>query len=176
MLNAQTQLALVKYVDDKNQERTHDVCERVYERGGVDVAAFMTQEGKEYMILGVQYRPAIDKYCVGFPAGLIDKGENPEEAACRELKEETGYEGEAVSVRPSLPAHQGISTTYSYLVHMKVDGDKYKTEPEQKLEDGEYIKVIKIEKSKLLETLHRFSNKGFALDPKLYSLALGYAT
>lgn len=37
-----------------------------------------------------------------FPAGLIDKGETPEQAALRELYEETGYK-EGVSVRRSSP-------------------------------------------------------------------------
>ena len=32
---------------------------------------------------------------VEFPAGLIDQGESPEQAALRELAEETGYGSEA---------------------------------------------------------------------------------
>ena len=36
-----------------------------------------------------------------FPSpGLIDQGEGAEEAAVRELKEETGYMGEVVGVTP----------------------------------------------------------------------------
>ena len=42
-----------------------------------------------------QYRPPIDKVIIEFPAGLIDAGETAEEAAVRELKEETGYVGVA---------------------------------------------------------------------------------
>ena len=41
----------------------------------------------------VQYRPPVEAFCVEFPAGLIDEGESPEQAAVRELKEETGYSG-----------------------------------------------------------------------------------
>ena len=34
------------------------------------------------------------RVCIEFPAGLINKGENPQLAAIREMKEETGQEGE----------------------------------------------------------------------------------
>lgn len=40
-------------------------------------------------MLCVQYRPPLDSLCVEFPAGLIDQGESAEEAALRELREET---------------------------------------------------------------------------------------
>jgi 8-oxo-dGTP pyrophosphatase MutT (NUDIX family) len=33
----------------------------------------------------------VDSVCVELPAGLVDPGETPQEAALRELKEETGY-------------------------------------------------------------------------------------
>jgi len=49
----------------------------------------ITSEGR---ILTVrQYRPALDKFTLELPGGLIDEGENPEIAATRELFEETGY-------------------------------------------------------------------------------------
>jgi 8-oxo-dGTP pyrophosphatase MutT (NUDIX family) len=38
-----------------------------------------------------QYRPPIDKVAIEVPAGLVDAGETPEQAAVREMKEETGY-------------------------------------------------------------------------------------
>lgn len=51
------------------------------------VAILALLEGK---ILGVrQYRPAIGQTSWEVPAGLIDNGETPEEAAKRELAEET---------------------------------------------------------------------------------------
>lgn len=51
-----------------------------------------------------QYRPAVDRYTLELPSGLIDAGESPAEAARRELLEETGYEAAGVEVLgPMLP-------------------------------------------------------------------------
>lgn len=44
-------------------------------------------------MLQKQYRPPIDKVVIEVPAGLVDAGETAEQAAVRELKEETGYVG-----------------------------------------------------------------------------------
>ena len=48
-----------------------------------------TTEGK--WVMTEQYRHGTGKIALEFPAGIIDKGETPEEAAIRELQEECGY-------------------------------------------------------------------------------------
>ena len=46
---------------------------------------------KENIILVRQFRYPIQRESIEIPAGLLESGEKPEEAAQRELKEETGY-------------------------------------------------------------------------------------
>lgn len=53
--------------------------------------------GDEEIILVRQFRPAISKHTLELPAGSIDRSESPEQAAARELYEETGYVCESLS-------------------------------------------------------------------------------
>ncbi|MCI1219867.1 MAG: NUDIX hydrolase [Bifidobacterium sp.] len=42
-----------------------------------------------------EYRAGSNTFAYGIPAGLMDEGENPEQAAVRELREETGVEADS---------------------------------------------------------------------------------
>jgi ADP-ribose pyrophosphatase len=53
----------------------------------------------DQQILAVrQYRPAVERYTIELPAGMVDPQENPLDTARRELLEETGYEASAIEL------------------------------------------------------------------------------
>ncbi len=56
------------------------------------VAIIMHDESGEKILINREYRMAMGRWVYNFPAGLIDEGETPEQAARRELKEETGLD------------------------------------------------------------------------------------
>jgi ADP-ribose pyrophosphatase len=51
------------------------------------------------LLLEKQFRAPAGRIVVELPAGLVDESETVEEAALRELREETGYVGEIVRER-----------------------------------------------------------------------------
>lgn len=70
---------------------------------------------KDKKILGVeQHRPAIGQNSWEIPAGLIDKGETPQEAAMRELAEETQLQGD-LELITQFYSSPGFTTEKLYL-------------------------------------------------------------
>ncbi|MBN2313787.1 MAG: NUDIX hydrolase [Sedimentisphaerales bacterium] len=62
-----------------------------YKINSPDGVIMLVMTCDEKMILVRQFRPALNQYTLEFPSGFINEGESPQEAARRELKEETGY-------------------------------------------------------------------------------------
>jgi len=67
--------------------------ELILHPGGVVILA-CNADGEFIMVR--QYRYAIGDYLLEFPAGRLNPGENPQMAALRELKEETGYQANQI--------------------------------------------------------------------------------
>lgn len=72
-----------------------------------DYACIVAFTEAQEVLLVRQYRPAVELYSLELPSGLIDPGETPEQAAGRELLEETGYEVPAVEVLGSMHVDSG---------------------------------------------------------------------
>lgn len=68
----------------------------------------LTKENE--VILAKQFRPGPEEVLLELPGGGIDPGETPEEAAARELLEETGYKGNIQFVTKALDC--GYSTMH----------------------------------------------------------------
>jgi ADP-ribose pyrophosphatase len=59
-----------------------------------DSVGIIAIDGRENIILVEQFRIATRNKLIEIPAGKIEKGETPEDAAQREMNEEIGYSGE----------------------------------------------------------------------------------
>lgn len=75
----------------------------------------LTQAGE--MVFVRQFRPAVEEFTLELPGGHIDDGESPEEAARRELVEETGFSAEGMEALGTLFSDTGRNEnrTWCYL-------------------------------------------------------------
>lgn len=93
------------------------------------------------VVLVKQYRPVISDYIYELPAGIIDPGETMEEAAKRELFEETGLKSTSYEVflKPSYTS-VGMTDETTAIVKMDVCGEI----TSDNVEENEEIEVIKV--------------------------------
>jgi ADP-ribose pyrophosphatase len=80
----------VEFASGKEVEVYHCVAQP-------DYIAILAKTSSGLIPLVRQYRPAVEAYTWELPAGLLEKGEGPEDACRRELKEETGLNAEKVT-------------------------------------------------------------------------------
>ncbi|KAJ7734933.1 NUDIX hydrolase domain-like protein [Mycena maculata] len=175
-------LKKIKYSDAEGKERLWECAERTTRKSsGIDAVAVLaiirskTNAFPLSTIIIEQYRPPIDKFIIEMPAGLIDEGETPEQAAIRELEEETGFKASGVvEATPVVVSDPGMTTANMKLVVLNVELPDKMEAPEQKLEAGEFIVKRVVEIVKLSDELRAYDAKGFVVDAKLAHWASGY--
>ncbi|TFK73470.1 hypothetical protein BDN72DRAFT_814399 [Pluteus cervinus] len=179
----------IKYADAEGVERLWESAQRTTRRGSIDAVAVLailrskTDAFPLSTVIIEQYRPPIDKFIIELPAGLIDAGETPENAAIRELKEETGFVADRViQSSPVVVSDPGMTNANMKLVVLNVTLDDKLETPEQKLDTGEFIVTRVVELAKLEEILEEYDTKastsltlgGFVVDARLSHFAIGY--
>jgi ADP-ribose pyrophosphatase len=122
-------------------------------------AVMMAMDDKKRILLVRQYRLPADKYLWELPAGKVDQGEKPLEAAKRELIEETGYRARKWTKLVSFwasPGYVGEKMTI-FLAQDLTEGEATPMDDEQietrwfkRKEVGQMIRDGKIEDGKTI--------------------------
>ncbi|MDR3072197.1 MAG: NUDIX hydrolase [Clostridiales Family XIII bacterium] len=131
--------------------------EIVEHHGGVVILA-ITEDGKVPMVR--QFRKSAEKAVLEAPAGKLEKGEDPKEAALRELREETGFSAKNIRHLTSAYSSIGYSTE---VLHLYLATDL--TAGETDFDDNEAIDIELYP----LETLYQWALSGEIHDLKSIS-------
>lgn len=137
-----------KYFVASRREENKLACKtKNHDKADAVMIVPITQENE--LVILKQFRPAINDYIYEFPAGLIDDGEEIEEAAIRELYEETNLRivSSEIILKPSYTS-VGMSDESVAVVKAIVEGDL----SSDNIEEDEEIEIIKIKK----ENAHEF--------------------
>ena len=121
----------ISYQDKHGQNKSWEVATRSRQPkcisgryatpDAVVIVAYHTSENK--IVVTREYRVPLADYEYGFPAGLIDNGENIEQAVRRELKEETGLNlTKVIRVSPPLYSSAGMTDESVAMVYIECNG------------------------------------------------------
>lgn len=154
---------LIKYIDSSSNIREWESFERVNCKGIVVIVP-ITDDGR--IILTRQFRPPVNRYVIEFPAGLNERGDPLEEAARRELLEETGYSAKEMVYIAEGPLSSGASgevLTAFLAIGLEFKGTFNRDEAED-------IEVLKIPINELYDKLSALRAEGNLIDLKIYGL------
>jgi len=169
----------IEYQDQSGKKRVWEMCHRTSRKGDCDAVAIFcilsaTKDKPRETLLVSQFRPPVGKLTFEFPAGLIDENETAEQAAVRELKEETGYFGVPRDTSPIIYSDPGLTNANMKLVVMDVDRS---LEVNQNVvavpDEGEFIDVFHIPIDNLYSFLIEKEKTTHAVDARLLHFAYG---
>ncbi len=145
------------FLTDSGREGVWESIERtnIFDRGAVIIIA-VTRD-KE-MLFERNYRFASESWVIQFPAGLTDiKGETEEEAARRELLEETGYRADKLIPVIASPLSPDLTSTVG--MHFFAPDVELVSAPHRDL--AEKIEVVKVPLARIHDYLENLPPNTF---------------
>lgn len=118
--------------------------EYVTHPGGVCVLPILNNK----IIMEKQFRYPFDQVLLELPAGKLNKGEDPIEAAKRELEEETGYRCEKLISLGAIYPSVGYTNE---IIHLYAADELFKSE--QNLDEDEILDVVYMDKDEVLKMI-----------------------
>jgi len=133
----------------------------------VVIVPFHTAEKK--VVVTREYRVPLADYEYGFPAGLVDPGETIEQAARRELQEETGLTvTRFLKISPPVYSSAGMTDESVAMVYVECDG--------QPSTDGNTgSEVIEVQLVTRTQASQMCENPALKFDVKAWLVLAGYA-
>ena len=180
LTNLHPSLLRITYNDPNGKTRTWESAERRTRPRDADIdgvgiiAILESAAGQHELVLQKQWRAPLGKVTIEVPAGLVDAGETAEEAAVRELREETGYVGVPTETSPVMFNDPGFCNTNLRMVHVAVDmALPENRDPRPQLEESEFIEVFTVPLAGLWDECKRLEAEGCAIDARVGTLAEG---
>jgi ADP-ribose pyrophosphatase len=164
----------IKWLNARGQERIWEMASRTADTPAVMLIARLVPSRR--LVLIRQYRPPANARLIEFPAGLVDPAETPEQAAIRELREETGYHGKVTRLFPPAYNTPGLSNESAYPVLLEIDErDPRNANPTPTPDQDEQIDVVLVEPNGFSAFLREQDAAGARFDTKVvaYLLAAG---
>lgn len=164
-------LRKLTWIDQGGVEREWESAERIGFSGAVLVVPLLVPSRR--LLLIRQYRPPVGASVIEFPAGLVNHGEDPADAARRELREETGYVAGKTTVFPAAYTTPGLSDESVFMVHAEIDETTPENrKPQTEFDPGESIETLVVPADDLADFYARETAVGSLFDAKLAAYAM----
>jgi 8-oxo-dGTP pyrophosphatase MutT (NUDIX family) len=165
-------LQVIRWIDADGRERLWEAAGRRADQQAVMLITWLAPSGR--LVLVRQHRPPAGSAVIEFPAGLIDNGEDPGQAALRELHEETGYRGRVAQCFAPAYNTPGLSGEAAHVLLVEVDELAEENQhPAPRPDDGERIEVLLVGRGELGGFLERELAAGSRFDSKVIAYLLG---
>ncbi len=137
-------VAIHLYKDEILLPNGHKGVREIIRHPGAVCVLPITEDGD--VIFVNQFRYALNKVTLEVPAGKLEKGEDPKEAALRELSEETGLTANKIFSIGDLYTTPAL---IDEVIHMYIATDLI--QGEQHLDDDEFVNALKMPLSKAVD-------------------------